>query len=295
MHKSKPEIYSRLRLKGNSIVCWGENSEPFRIPKNEQSFGSETREKKPYSIFGLKSRKRLKNALVNWIDTVNICKQLMNDKTMLPMQKHTFITLTLSSTQLHCDKILKRELMNKFLIYGKRYFNINNYIWKAEVQSNGNLHYHILSQNYIDHSQLRTVWNNVQNSLGYVDRFTEKNRKENPNSTDIHALQKIRNVEAYIGKYMSKNESVRPVCGHTWGKSKSIGNLLPYTLDECTELYDWLQLQINSLNPKEKLGTRYGWYGFPIRYNLKTLPSHHLKRVKEIADYNRALIKGMIQ
>lgn len=151
--------------------------------------------------------------------------------------KLTFITLTLPSSQIHTDNEIKSECLNHFLTSLRRKFSIDLYIWKAEKQENHNIHFHILTNKFIPWEQLRDEWNRIINKLGYVDRYQAKMKEffkdgfrisdnpldkrteekqraaylqnlasdfRNPNSTDIHALYKIKNVAAYISKYLSK-------------------------------------------------------------------------------------------
>jgi hypothetical protein len=151
--------------------------------------------------------------------------------------KLTFITLTLSASQKHDDKDITAKLLNSFLNAMRRKWNVERYVWKAEKQENGNIHYHILTDKFIYWREIRDVWNKLQESLGYVKRYSE-NMKEyfkdgfrmsdnpkdkrtrakqykayieglncgftDPNSTDIHALYKVKNIPAYIAKYISK-------------------------------------------------------------------------------------------
>ncbi|MFQ5865594.1 MAG: hypothetical protein ACE5IW_10230 [bacterium] len=79
------------------------------------------------------------------------------------------------------------------------------YLWRAEAQANGNIHFHVACDKYIPWWQLRHYWNKVQNNLGYIDRFEEKHGHRDPNSTDIHSVKKIRNLGAYLSKEISKN------------------------------------------------------------------------------------------
>lgn len=49
---------------------------------------------------------------------------------------------------------------------------------------------------------IRSVWNNCQNKLGYIERCKYKN----PNSTDIHAVKNQKALGAYMAKYMLKGD-----------------------------------------------------------------------------------------
>ncbi len=118
--------------------------------------------------------------------------------------KVAFITLTLPAKQIHTDNEIKELCLNQFLIEAKKKWNMRNYIWKAEKQANGNIHFHILIDTFIPYQELRNVWNRIINKLGYVDRYRQIHHKLSPNSTDIHSLKKVKNVYSYISKYFKK-------------------------------------------------------------------------------------------
>jgi uncharacterized ubiquitin-like protein YukD len=139
--------------------------------------------------------------------------------------KVNFITLTLASEQKHTDQEIKKELLNQFLIEAKRKWHIVNYVWRAEKQTNGNIHFHILCDKFIPWLELRNTWNRIQNKLGYVDSFFTKYNHRNPNSTDVHSLKKVENVAAYVTKYITKVDNGKSVDGENWRCSKELSNL----------------------------------------------------------------------
>jgi hypothetical protein len=118
--------------------------------------------------------------------------------------KCTFITLTLSSQQQHPVNVITNNLLNQFLTEAKHRWKMTKYVWKAEFQRNGNLHYHILTDTFIDHTELRKVWNRIQNKLGYLEAYIANTGKKQPNSTDIHSLKNVKRISNYVMKYMSK-------------------------------------------------------------------------------------------
>lgn len=119
--------------------------------------------------------------------------------------KIAFVTLTLSSHQNHSDQQIKDELLGQLLTELKQKYKVSNYVWKAERQLNGNLHFHILVDKFIPYNELRNIWNRIQNKLGYVDQFQKYNNHNNPNSTDIHSVSEKRNISSYLCKYMTKH------------------------------------------------------------------------------------------
>ena len=56
----------------------------------------------------------------------------------------------------------------------------------------------------MDHANLRLAWNHQLEKLGYIDTFEKKHGHRNPNSTDVHSISKIKNLGAYMVKYMCK-------------------------------------------------------------------------------------------
>jgi len=169
-----------------------------------------------------------------------------------------FITLTLSSKQVHSDQEIKAVLLNQFFIEMARKWKVGAYIWRAEKQENGNIHFHIITGKFIPWLELRNTWNRIQQKLGYVTRYRE-NREiwhehgfrfqktladkwsyakqlqaykkgtlthwDSPNSTDVHSLKHIGNIKAYFIKYMTKNEQIHNLTGRLWGCSINLSNL----------------------------------------------------------------------
>jgi hypothetical protein len=172
--------------------------------------------------------------------------------------KMSFVTLTLSSSQIHSDQCIKNLLINQFVIEAKKKWKIEFHIWRLEKQRNGNAHFHFIFDKFIPHAELREVWNRIQNKLGYVDRYQTKmelltfreyqdlfkNNKsydgkkvlaaykkgkatnwKYPNSTDVHSLMFINNIDSYLIKYMSKDEQNKGIEGRLWGCSQNLSNI----------------------------------------------------------------------
>lgn len=152
-----------------------------------------------------------------------------------------FVTLTLSSPQIHCDKLIKRECFDKFVQAMKNSFKGVRYIWRAEAQLNGNIHFHLTTDKYIPYAWLRNVWNKMQNKLGYVDRFAALHGHDNPNSTDVHSIKSVKNIAAYIAKYCTKEDKYRPICGRVYGMSDVLSKGTSMVYEEGTAVYNELR------------------------------------------------------
>jgi hypothetical protein len=241
-------------LKPNQLVAFERPEQNFFTDRQKETHENLKDRENKYNELSFHARKRLQTAIdfllyisenQQLIGTKVNSKQLNDtieidygEKHRRPIQyKLTFITLTLSAKQSHTDEEIKSKLLNQFLTVARKNWQMHYYIWKAEKQDNGNIHFHILTNVYIKHSDLRTTWNGIQNKRGfsYVDKYSKKmqehfkngfkmlpsdqrskekqykayllnraNNWTNPNSTDIHALYKVKNIAGYMAKYMCK-------------------------------------------------------------------------------------------
>lgn len=112
------------------------------------------------------------------------------------------LTLTLSSEQTHTDDEIKRLLLQPMLRRLRTIYNVRNYVWKAEAQDRGAIHFHITIDKYIDKYAIRNDWNLIQDNLGYVER----SGIASPNSTDIHGIKSVNDLAAYMATYLSKKD-----------------------------------------------------------------------------------------
>lgn len=88
----------------------------------------------------------------------------------------SFITLTLPVNQFTSDLSIKQAL-NHFLTQLRQKFGLKNYVWKAELQKNQSIHFHIIIDIYIHHSAIRYYWNQAIEVLGYVSEYHKKYSK----------------------------------------------------------------------------------------------------------------------
>lgn len=122
----------------------------------------------------------------------------------------SFITLTISA-QVCKDASDGHPALKVFLQHFKRPAakkaiseRLTSYIWKAELQERGQLHYHITTNAWLHWAEIQRVWNGIQFSRGWLNDFQARHGHTNPNSTDVHSVYKVRDIQAYLGKYLSK-------------------------------------------------------------------------------------------
>lgn len=227
-----------------------------QIEQNAKSFAKE----KNTGLLSKNSQKKIKNT-VNWLLQLSDFKQIdIDGKTV--KSRISFITLTLPSKQIHSDQVIKDQCLNHFLIELRNENQDFLYIWKAEKQKNGNIHFHVTSNIVYDYKRLQDKWNRIVNKLGYVDRFAALQRQKykdgfyydvrihqkfridkdkqkkryykalsegfkNPHSTEIKNVKNVSNIAAYISKYIAKNDlsNENKVTGKIWSCSSQLSKM----------------------------------------------------------------------
>ena len=187
------------------------------------------------SSFGLSSQSKAKLLdSINFMHSVSRARtQKVSSKKSIYNFKTSFITLTLPSAQIHSDIEIKKCL-NNFLTTLRTVYNVRNYVWKAELQRNDNIHFHIVLDIFINHYAVRHYWNKSLETLGYVSRYRAEwcglslkeyaNKRKvpiveaisgfqkgndtnwsNPATEEVKAVRSNGQLAFYLAKYMVKS------------------------------------------------------------------------------------------
>lgn len=181
-----------------------------------------------------KSRKKMLKVVSMFIYSAR--KKMLSKKGTICDTSLKLVTLTLSGKQKksHSDVFIKRNLLDAFIDWLRIERGCNHYIWKAERQGNGNIHFHLLINKYINYKILQDKWNFIQAKYGYLNSFLNRFGHTDPHSTEIRNGKKTKSLARYISKYFSKNETGKLIEGRTWYCSKSLqglGNLVLNIID----------------------------------------------------------------
>jgi hypothetical protein len=205
---------------------------------NSTSFHADDEYRSNYrGVLSAGAKKKIKNILNLWLDALYSKKFVSRKNEDWIRYQITFATLTLPAMQVHTDKVIKRDMLNRFFIELKRKCNVTSYLNVCEKQENKNIHFHILFEKFIDWKVMRDLWNSIMNDNGYIEMYRNNQKHfhkdgfrlredkldtwpadkqllayqrgitqnwSDPNSTDIHALDKVKNIGNYITKYICK-------------------------------------------------------------------------------------------
>jgi len=212
----------------------------------------------------------LRNA-VNWLVLSAKPKRVYSKKSQRKfLFKISFITLTLPDTSclVSSDKF-QTALVNPFLVYLRKYCHLKNYVWKMEFQKNGKLHIHLTLDCFIHHAEIRRIWNMQLKREGLLTDFKQKFGHDNPNSTDVHSVRKVRDIASYMAKYMTKQSAdLVNLKGRIWGcsyeLSKANKTKVHVPSSECyeelkslmSEKIDWVPLTVqkNEYSEPRRIG-----------------------------------------
>lgn len=152
-------------------------------------------------------------------------KQVENPTTgSLYKFKINFITLTLCAPQLGVsDRIVKSKMLEPWLKNMRNVQGLRSYVWRAERQKNGNIHFHVSTDTYISYEVIRDAWNFQMSKFHFTNHFQHRNDSVFPNSTDVHSVANIRDLASYLVKYMLKDEKgLNSIEGKVWDCSKNL-------------------------------------------------------------------------
>lgn len=247
-----------------------------RMAKAKNRSLENLQQKKTSYLLSYQSKRKIR-------DTVGLLGQLSKPRTVWTSKEKpiynfrtSFITLTLPSAQIHTDIEIKKCL-NNFLTTLRTVYGLKNYIWKAELQHNENIHFHIITDIFIPHQAVRYYWNQALEVLGYVSRYREqylgktlqeyavvrkipvhkairgfqfgnKTDWKSPPTEQVISIHSVNQLAYYVSKYISKDfkDAEEPTekdkerieaFGRTWARSQSLSAVKFVTR------YDWANLE----------------------------------------------------
>jgi len=179
------------------------------------------------------TQKRIRRA-VDILSQISDWQKVYNPITMKnDVIRLVFITLTIpNSTIKPTGKQGYQQLLKPFIQTMKRLHNMHTYIWKAELQKNGMIHYHITTNTFIRYDIIKKRWNELLTKHNYLTDYYTKHLHYDANSTDVHKVYNDNMIEAYLEKYISKvNDDELSIIGKVWDCSQDLKGAKYFTTD----------------------------------------------------------------
>lgn len=236
--------YPMLQVRRNKVIEY-QLSEWNSYAKSEEQLELINNTKSAYSGEITESgKKRMKRCLLLWAEALELFNVKYRHEVKANERKLVFLTLTLSAVQVHPDQEIKSKILRPFMRWLRESQGCNNYIWKAEVQKNGNIHFHVIIDQFIDKDEVRYKWNEYQDNLGYFERYQRKFGDKQAPSTQIEVVENQEQIERYIGKYISKSQGCRSIEGRVWEASKNVKSLRYFEIERDTTTEKNLQVAV---------------------------------------------------
>jgi len=200
-----PQVVQRISLNTKSFTLFNDFSEFCGKRRLMALAAKPSVVRTPSSgVMSKQSSTAMKRALNN-LFLISKQKTMYNDQYgTYSTFKNNFITLTLSGVQFHTDSFIKRKLFKNFIDYVRKDLPSLSYVWKAETQKNGNLHFHIITDHYLACDYVNMVWNRIQRNHGYIQAYNKKYGHWMPPSTNVQKLKERDRSAAYMVKYFAK-------------------------------------------------------------------------------------------
>lgn len=263
-----------LQVRNSSTFLYKKpDSKPYLSEFARQQMKERLHSKKSYSgTVTHHTQKRIRTA-VNLLLQLSPSKKILNPVNNKQQTfKVNFITLTIPVQSKRIDaKEAYTKCLKPFLQWLQKTRGVKHYIWKAELQKSkdfhgklkknkGQLHYHITTNVFIHYQDIQNKWNYLLSKASYMHEFKEKFQHINPNTTDIHAVYKIKDLEAYLVKYISKEtDNSESVKGKVWDCSTTLKGKKYYKSEWTQANEDRLQHYIKTNNAKE-IDSEFGIY-----------------------------------
>jgi hypothetical protein len=199
-----------------------------------------------------KIAKQIRKIICVWAIAITIGNRKKNEISQTNLY---FMTLTLPAEQKHGDKEIKRSIFHPFMLWLKYQYYVVNYLWKAEKQENGNIHFHVIIDTFLPAAHIRQKWNFFLKLMGYIDSYRrnrnyffrngfkiddkllqvadETKQREwynygketnwsNPRTVHLEKCEDVQKVGKYLSKYVSKNVGGKKIEGAVWAASNTL-------------------------------------------------------------------------
>jgi len=260
-----------VKLYDDMIVVYN-NPDSIKTRNYNENSLDNLRSKEEYKAVVSSTRKRkIKEIICAWHNCCIVYNRCMPKASQFDRRKIAMLTLTLPAAQVHDDREIKRKIFQPFLQELRRLYGLELYLWRAEPQVNGNIHFHVLLDIYIPYLQLKVLWDKFLNVLGYVSRFKQKNPNKNNPSVNIVGTRTKNNSYRYLFDYACKENGKRKLKGAVWGCSDKLRNLSVYKMEVDASLNALIDYAIAKYRPKELAGDYYTVYLFPKNISVSAL------------------------
>jgi len=172
---------------------------------------------KDSNILSDNTKRKIRNA-ISWLDACSTEQKIYVKKLKKTVKwRINIATLTFPNNMQDDKKAV--QMLSRWLEMAKYRFNMTTYVWKAEPQERGSIHFHFSTNVYIPFRELNYTWNRELFKNGFDGTHS--------NSTDIQPIINVRNMQGYLSEYYlneKKHDGRRQIQCRKWGCSHNLSN-----------------------------------------------------------------------
>lgn len=156
-----------------------------------------------------RSKTQIKRCVSNFFEAIKDASSYKTSKEFAKDREVIFLTLTLPCDQEHSDNEIKRKCLNNFVMTMRRKYNIKNYLWVAEKQKNGNIHFHLCIDRTVGFSIINPTGKVIAKNLKDLEKAYDALRKEGV-KIDYQIFSKKLNTVVFCEKsYQKAKEAIK--------------------------------------------------------------------------------------
>lgn len=273
------DIIPKISINASRICLYNEYSTRRASVLESPTWQENFKDNNTKGLISKSAFKRIQTS-IDWLIFLSPYKKIYNASTGKRYKfKLNFVTLTLPCKQMHDDNFIKKYMLSLFIQNLRDRFGVKFYLLESRGPKNGNIHFHITTNVFMEWWVIRKIWNRILDKYGYIKHYSRNQKKfyangfrlsnnpnekrsfrtqykayvwntiigwQDPNSTDIHAVYKIKNLSAYLSKYMTKNSEERPIKGRLWFMSQELSKLGSASHEVYPAIRDELDIVYNS-------------------------------------------------
>lgn len=225
-----------LQIRSNSIIAYTLN-EDRNFHRSIQALLTENlRKQETYTGKICPGTKKRLIKAIDFMVSINPERKIFNPVAHRNQKFRVgFLTLTIGSRY---DRIIEgkeahKNLLEPFIKWMRQVHGVKSYLWKAELQKRGQIHYHLTIDQFIHWRAIRDKWNELQCRGGYIDSYFKRYGHYDPNSVDIHAVKNMGGLGHYLKKEIAKAfQNEKSIGGKVWDCSLNIKKAKWFTVNE---------------------------------------------------------------
>ena len=212
-------IEKKVTLKGSAIVTTTHFVPQIRTQHESSRENLKTVGNEFNGYMSANTSRYVDRVVSNWLTAIELNEA--NKSVDFSKQVYvTFLTLTLPCKQVHGDNTLKNRLLDPLVEWlrnssGKSQRDgcaVEAYLWRAEAQKNGNIHFHLIIDRWIDHERVRKKWNQIIERLKYITMYRNVQNYNHRNGFQFSESQAVKQIEKlqYVVQYAIKDGKIIP-------------------------------------------------------------------------------------